>query len=609
MIFSFRNFEFDCDLQILTQDGEVITLNEKPARLLTLFLLNADKIHNKSEILEIVWPGRVVTDQVVFQNISYLRMLFGSDAIKTFTRKGYRWQIALISIESNVIETTKMTIDGTVKSSLSQKKNVSFDNVNVGEKKDYGLMMLLLSIFLIFSAFFLYDPIFNSDQHQDKPLLIALTSDIADFTSKNEQLKVELQPDEFKSQVLFDSPFRTWSAVTDNSEAWVLATRSYDIEQGEVLRFQLQGQNRGWHGYIFSLNQAETYKQLNNLLTILSGSQYFSVQSDHDALSQLTLVHNANPQNFLIAHQLVKLHIELNYLDRATALVNTLLESEETPLKLGIFNLLKAKITMNNDNWQSAQTSIEAAIKTFDALELPQLQSLANIASAWVWYSNKNVKRSIQSLDLAAHQARLAGEPLQEVQAHLLQSFLAGKTNQQALMHTQQDLAQQLIKLHKLDDVHQVPFIYNFAWYAQSREERLLHYSSILTFPYTPYYRNEFYTAAESVRNINIIKKQWIKAIASIKPWQRDSFVLLTRAHVAFAKQEWLVGIDTAIKAFRSAQLNYILEDALDAALLLLQHQAQGSRGGNPSEYISYIEQNANHRWLRQNKSALEKVK
>ena len=75
MKFSFKNFQFDYEQQILTQDGIVVILNEKPAQLLTLFLLNADKVHNKTEILDFVWPGRVVTDQVVFQNISYLRSL------------------------------------------------------------------------------------------------------------------------------------------------------------------------------------------------------------------------------------------------------------------------------------------------------------------------------------------------------------------------------------------------------------------------------------------------------------------------------------------------------------------------------------------------------
>jgi len=110
MKFSFKHFQFDCESQTLTQDGSILTLNEKSAQLLTLFLLNVDKIHNKIDILEYVWPDRVVTDQVVFQNISYLRSLFGSDAIKTFTRKGYQWQLPLTRVNQEIISLSENRI-------------------------------------------------------------------------------------------------------------------------------------------------------------------------------------------------------------------------------------------------------------------------------------------------------------------------------------------------------------------------------------------------------------------------------------------------------------------------------------------------------------------
>ena len=99
MKYSFNNFQFDSEQQILTRDGKVITLNEKPAKLLTLLLLEPHKVHNKNVILEYVWPDRVISEQVVFQNISYLRALFGNASIKTFVKKGYQWQFQLKKIE------------------------------------------------------------------------------------------------------------------------------------------------------------------------------------------------------------------------------------------------------------------------------------------------------------------------------------------------------------------------------------------------------------------------------------------------------------------------------------------------------------------------------
>ncbi|NOU50511.1 transcriptional regulator [Pseudoalteromonas sp. JBTF-M23] len=103
MKFSFSHFEFDCVNLVLTNNGKVFSLNEKPAKLLALLLMESERIHSKDEILEAVWPGRTVTNQVVFQSIGHLRALFGDDAIKTFSRKGYQWQLPLTPVTQDNI--------------------------------------------------------------------------------------------------------------------------------------------------------------------------------------------------------------------------------------------------------------------------------------------------------------------------------------------------------------------------------------------------------------------------------------------------------------------------------------------------------------------------
>ncbi|OHU85023.1 MULTISPECIES: winged helix-turn-helix domain-containing protein [Pseudoalteromonas] len=103
MKFRFSHFEFDCEALVLTNNGKVFSLNEKPAKLLALLLTNAEHIHSKDEILEAVWPGREVTNQVVFQSIGHLRALFGDDAIKTFSRKGYQWQLPLTEVTDDEV--------------------------------------------------------------------------------------------------------------------------------------------------------------------------------------------------------------------------------------------------------------------------------------------------------------------------------------------------------------------------------------------------------------------------------------------------------------------------------------------------------------------------
>ncbi|MBD1584774.1 transcriptional regulator [Pseudoalteromonas sp. S16_S37] len=128
MKFSFSHFEFDCVNLVLTNNGKVFSLNEKPAKLLALLLMESERIHSKDEILEAVWPGRTVTNQVVFQSIGHLRALFGDDAIKTFSRKGYQWQLPLTPVsQDNIAQNNQVVAEdkASVQDEPQQKEPLS----------------------------------------------------------------------------------------------------------------------------------------------------------------------------------------------------------------------------------------------------------------------------------------------------------------------------------------------------------------------------------------------------------------------------------------------------------------------------------------------------
>ena len=143
---------------------------------------------------------------------------------------------------------------------------------------------------------------------------------------------------------------------------------------------------------------------------------------------------------------------------------------------------------------------------------------------------------------------------------------------------------------------------------ADSSKGRLLHYAAILERPFSQLYSKRFYYAAEALRDASIAQQLWDAASASIKPWQRRSFKALSKAHIAFAKQNNAAALESAIQAFRYAQIDYNLQDALNAALLLLQRTKEKGELTNSSEYIDYIKQNANHKWLRDNEPVLNKL-
>lgn len=108
MKFSFQIFQFDCEHKILTRHGKVIKLKDRAANMLKFFILNNDRILSKAELLETVWPDKTVSEQVVFQNISHLRAIFGNDAIKTFSKRGYQWQLELTEVTEQAEELAEM---------------------------------------------------------------------------------------------------------------------------------------------------------------------------------------------------------------------------------------------------------------------------------------------------------------------------------------------------------------------------------------------------------------------------------------------------------------------------------------------------------------------
>jgi hypothetical protein len=249
---------------------------------------------------------------------------------------------------------------------------------------------------------------------------------------------------------------------------------------------------------------------------------------------------------------------------------------------------------------------VAKSINIFSQLNTPQLESLALIPRAWLAFLNNKHNLSFEYLNTSANKARLAKEPLLEVEAHLTQSYMASKTGQLALMHSQMNLAKQLIALHGLSEEHQISVLSNLAWSSQSSTEKVNYYQKILDMKFSSLYKQNFYFADNYVKQYLLKKQQFKQVLESIKPWQRSSYAKLTRAQVGFAQHQWQQAAILAQEAFTSARIANEVSDALDAALMLIQHQKQLSDTYNVNEYIDYIRQHPTKRWRRMNQSSLE---
>ncbi|HEX5124099.1 MAG TPA: tetratricopeptide repeat protein [Rhodanobacteraceae bacterium] len=97
-IFSFGRAEFDEQRRELRVDGRAVPMETKPYDLLRVFLHHPGETLSKDELIEAVWPGRIVTEGVLAKCVTKLRGALGDDeqqVIRTVHGYGYRFVASL----------------------------------------------------------------------------------------------------------------------------------------------------------------------------------------------------------------------------------------------------------------------------------------------------------------------------------------------------------------------------------------------------------------------------------------------------------------------------------------------------------------------------------
>jgi len=104
-IYQFGSFELDESRRELRLRGREIALQPRVFDLLCYLTSNRDRVVSKDELLESLWPGIVVTEGSLQRAISLLRAALRqgglTDAIRTFSRTGYRFCADIIELEQD----------------------------------------------------------------------------------------------------------------------------------------------------------------------------------------------------------------------------------------------------------------------------------------------------------------------------------------------------------------------------------------------------------------------------------------------------------------------------------------------------------------------------
>ncbi|HWY24040.1 MAG TPA: winged helix-turn-helix domain-containing protein, partial [Nevskia sp.] len=110
----FAGAQFDERSLELTVAGAVVELERKPLEVLRHLLLHAGEMVTHDELLEAIWPGRIVSESVLKKCVSRLREVLQDtdhDIVKTVHGYGYRLvsSVEIVAPKSTVLVSPQFT--------------------------------------------------------------------------------------------------------------------------------------------------------------------------------------------------------------------------------------------------------------------------------------------------------------------------------------------------------------------------------------------------------------------------------------------------------------------------------------------------------------------
>ncbi len=117
MIYSFNNFEIDCEKFTLTKQGTNIEVEPLVFDLIVYLIGNKNKLVTRDELFENLWKGRNVSDSTLSNHIKTARRVLGDDGqsqqvIKTIHGRGYQF---IADLKETSIDNDKLIIETKIK--------------------------------------------------------------------------------------------------------------------------------------------------------------------------------------------------------------------------------------------------------------------------------------------------------------------------------------------------------------------------------------------------------------------------------------------------------------------------------------------------------------
>ena len=415
MLYCFKNFEFDSESLVLRENGECIAIRNNEAKVLALLLEQSDKVFSKENILSLVWQEKVVSEQAVFQNISHLRNLFGNDAIKTFPKRGYQWQLATkIFTQENSPnkQATDVEKDAPNQSLLTQNTvTLPTDDENQIKNKNW-LYAIAASVLVLVTLVFTFhqtpEPPSTSDQIEIAYIPLSHMQNEQTFSLVNNKFFDFTAINDLTTEQFYNTIELTYGELS-SKHPLILTAQIRRHNQQSYVDFLIKGPFSDWQGQLVAESSSDVITTLEKHL-----QQEVIYQLLNTGLSpelkqaSLSIAHQKTPNDLVILGALINVYIQMNELEKAMVMANKLAnqaKSEANWLQLGNALLLQSKVLTRKELYELSSHKLNTAINYFEQIGDLKRQADAWFAQSWLDHQEKDypaIKKSLlKSADLA----------------------------------------------------------------------------------------------------------------------------------------------------------------------------------------------------------------
>jgi len=613
MRYSFKEFEFDSNSLVLTKTGNSVAIRHNEAKVLALLLEQTDKVFSKEEILSLVWQDKVVSEQAVFQNISHLRNLFGNEAIKTFPKRGYQWQLLVEVISEEIVSTQDKNALDKPAFSADLDKDISLPNASkatLTQTKNYWSYAITVCMVILFLVFFTLEdkPQQNSNQPLKQMAYIPLShaqdddssplidNEYFDFTELS-----NISTNEFHNTLEL-----TYPKLAQNHPL-ILTAHMRRHKKHSYIDFLVKGPFGEWRGQLTGdstsdvINKLQKHLQQDVIYDLLNTAQTPELKQ-----ANLSIAHQQSPKDLIILGALINVYIAMNELEKAMVMADKLAnisKAQSNWQQLGTALLFQSKVLTRKELYDLSSHKLSSAISYFEQIGDLKRQADALFAQSWLDHQADDYPAIKDSLLTSAKLSLEAKDIPRELDALTYLSVLAHKHHQADDKYIYLQQAENKMKAYDLPIYHFAKVPFHYAIYAKNTSDKEPHWEQVLEYTQlTP----EHWVAQSSRKSLlhhYLSQNRLIEAKALIDNLTTDN-AQNSYLKTVFAQKS---GDSEAFNSlaqhtFELARLAGNEHLSLDVALMLC---SEPSTQVNYDFYSQYIVDNSNKYWRRENEEKL----